>query len=212
MSERASTGSRLRSHLTILDFVTDHSSPLQEAIKKLIEERFDAVSTVSSADVTPPEPSPAKRQASTNGVSDDGDTDLSASPEPAKKKVKQSSPEEDADARLAAQLQAQENALRQSRTTRGGDKPRPTKKKKTQRKKSLSKAEIDDDSDVNASVDSTAKPKRPQKMFNLSEQLSDLCDGEPQVCGLYREIVVKLTSKVITISSRSQALETHQGQ
>ncbi|KAK2606425.1 hypothetical protein QQS21_003118 [Conoideocrella luteorostrata] len=149
----------------------------KDAIKRLIEARFDAVSGASPDEApTPfvPKPSPQKR---TNGVSDYDDTDPSASPEPAKKKTKRSSSSEDADARLAAQLQAQENSLARGRTTRGGG-DRATKKRKAPRKKSAKKVRDDDDSEVDASGDSGVKKRKAgggfQKPFNLSSQLSDL--------------------------------------
>ncbi|KAK5991767.1 Upstream activation factor subunit spp27 [Cladobotryum mycophilum] len=168
----------------------------KDAIKRLIEERFDAISALSGAegDVPPssvPEPSSNKRSAangSENGVADDH----SASPEPAKKKAKRSSSIEDSDARLAAQLQAQENSLARSRTTRGGgDKTRLAKKKKTPRKKSSKKGGDEDESEVDGSGDSGV-PKRKagggfQKPFILSPTLSELC-GETQ---LSRPQVVK---------------------
>ncbi|TWU70680.1 hypothetical protein ED733_000270 [Metarhizium rileyi] len=156
----------------------------KEAIKRLIEARFDAV---SGADADAPEPSPHKRS---NGVSGNDETDPSASPEPAKKKVKRSSPSEDADARLAAQLQAQENSLARGRTTRGGG-DRTVKKRKAPRKKSAKKVRDDDESDANGSGDSGVKKRKAgggfQKPFNLSTTLSDIC-GETQ---LSRPQVVK---------------------
>ena len=155
----------------------------QDAIKRLIEARFDAVSGADSITVPPPssarDTSPNKR-AVTNGTSDHGDSEPSTSPEPARKKVKRSSSAEDADARLAAQLQEQENNLVRARKTRGGgDKTRV--KKKAPRKKSAKRVRADDDSEVDASEESgAAPPKRKaaggfQKPFNLSETLSDLC-------------------------------------
>lgn len=155
----------------------------QEAIKKLIEQRFDLTSGVD----TPAQPevssdSPKKRSA-TNGASGHNHSDPSASPEPVKKKVKRSASVEDADARLAAQLQAQEDSIARGRTTRGAEKPRSTKKK-APRKKSAKKIAATDDSDVDGSGDA-APPKRKagggfQKPFNLSEPLAELC-GETQV-------------------------------
>ena len=160
----------------------------QDAIKRLIEARFDAVSGADSITVPPPssarDTSPNNR-AVTNGTSDPGDSEQSASPEPARKKVKRSSSAEDADARLAAQLQEQENNLVRARKTRGGgDKARV--KKKAPRKKSAKRVRADDDSDVDPSEDSVAAPPKRkaaggfQKPFNLSETLSELC-GETQV-------------------------------
>ncbi|ODA82487.1 hypothetical protein RJ55_00994 [Drechmeria coniospora] len=168
-------------------------SDQKDAIKNLIEARFDAVSG-AGADSVPassvPEPSPYKRPA-TNGVSENAETDPSASPEPVKKKIKRSSPLEDADARLAAQLQAQENSLARSRSTRGGgDRTRVAKKKKAPRKKSAKKVGGDDDSDLDGSPDSAPKRKAGggfQKPFILSATLAALC-GETQ---LSRPQVVK---------------------
>ncbi|KAF4584037.1 SWIB/MDM2 domain protein [Ophiocordyceps camponoti-floridani] len=170
-------------------------SDQKDAIKNLIEARFDAV---SGADATTVDPSPdvdadadgarSKRPA-TNGASE---TEPSASPEPAKKKTKRSASSEDADARLAAQLQAQENSLARARSTRGGgDRAKVTKKRKAPKKKSAKKVGDDDDSEVDGSGDSGV-PKRKagggfQKPFMLSPMLSDIC-GETQ---LSRPQVVK---------------------
>lgn len=155
----------------------------QDAIKKLIEARFDAVSGADSGPPPASDPSPHKRSA-TNGSYDHYDSDASITPEPAKKKAKRSSSVEDADARLAAQLQAQENSLARARTTRGADKPRGIKKKRAPKKKSATRIGEADDSDVDGSGDS-APPKRKagggfQKPFNLSSPLSELV-GETQV-------------------------------
>ncbi|GAB0136716.1 hypothetical protein EsDP_00005009 [Epichloe bromicola] len=164
----------------------------KDAIKRLIEARFDAVSGASPGETTTssvPDKSTHKRS---NGVSDydETDPDPSASPEPAKKKAKRSSSSEDADARLAAQLQAQENSLARGRTTRGGG-DRATKKRKAPRKKSAKKVRDDDDSEVDGSADSGVKKRKAgggfQKPFNLSSTLSELC-GETQ---LSRPQVVK---------------------
>ncbi|KAM3505396.1 hypothetical protein MY11210_007987 [Beauveria gryllotalpidicola] len=163
----------------------------QDAIKKLIEARFDAVSGADADDAQAspdPEPTTSKRSA-TNGTYNHYDSDASAGSEPAKKKAKRSSSVEDADAKLAAQLQAQENRLARGRTTRGGDKPSSGKKKRAPKKKSAKRVRDDDDSDVNGS---DAPPKRKagggfQKPFNLSDSLSVLC-GETQ---LSRPQVVK---------------------
>ncbi|KAL7788598.1 SWIB/MDM2 domain-containing protein [Trichoderma ceciliae] len=166
-------------------------SEQKDAIKRLIEERFDAVSGAELGDVPPSSmpDAPSNKRSATNGTSEYDDP--SASPEPAKKKTKRSSSAEDADARLAAQLQAQENRLARSRTTRGGgDKARLPKKKKAPRKKSAKKVGGDDDSEVDASGDSAPKRKAGggfQKPFTLSPTLSELC-GETQ---LSRPQVVK---------------------
>ncbi|KAM0258000.1 hypothetical protein ACHAQJ_004043 [Trichoderma viride] len=162
-----------------------------DAIKRLIEERFDAVSGAEQGDAPPSSmpDAPSNKRSVANGISEPDDS--SASPEPAKKKAKRSSSTEDADARLAAQLQAQENRLARSRTTRGGgDKARLAKKKKAPRKKSAKKVGGDDDSEVDASGDSAKKRKAGggfQKPFMLSPTLSELC-GETQ---LSRPQVVK---------------------
>ncbi|KAH7150214.1 SWIB/MDM2 domain-containing protein [Dactylonectria estremocensis] len=163
-------------------------SEQKEAIKKLIEGRFDAASGASA-----PDPVPIKRSAS-HATSDAGESDPDASPEPARKKTKRSSSVEDADARLAAQLQAQENSLARSRKTRGGgDKakaPRKQKAKAAPRKKSAKKVGADDDSDVE-SGDGVVKKRKAgggfMKPFNLSPALSELV-GETQ---LSRPQVVK---------------------
>ncbi|KAH7134038.1 SWIB/MDM2 domain-containing protein [Dactylonectria macrodidyma] len=163
-------------------------SEQKEAIKKLIEGRFDAASGASV-----PDPVPTKRSAS-HATSDAGESDPDASPEPARKKTKRSSSVEDADARLAAQLQAQENSLARSRKTRGGgDKakgPRKQKAKAAPRKKSAKKVGADDDSDVE-SGDGVVKKRKAgggfMKPFNLSPALSELV-GETQ---LSRPQVVK---------------------
>ncbi|CAP64885.1 uncharacterized protein PODANS_5_4270 [Podospora anserina S mat+] len=163
-------------------------SDQKEAIKKLIEARFDAVSA-NNADATPPE---------TNGYSpedggEDGgeDGEIQVSLQPAKKKVKRESSSEDADRRLAAELQAQENALSRARVTRGAGttKPKAKPKAKAAKNKSAKRVRSDDDSEVE---DGEEKPKRKagggfQKPFNLSEALADVC-GEPQ---LSRPQVVK---------------------
>ncbi|OAQ59370.1 SWIB/MDM2 domain-containing protein [Pochonia chlamydosporia 170] len=166
-------------------------SEQKDAIKRLIEARFDAVSGADSAAADVPAPSiPEPSSKRPNGVSDYDETDPSASPEPAKKKTKRSSSSEDADARLAAQLQAQENSLARGRTTRGGG-DRTVKKRKAPRKKSAKKVRDDDDSDVNGSADSGVKKRKAvggfQKPFNLSSTLSEIC-GETQ---LSRPQVVK---------------------
>ncbi len=152
---------------------------MQNAIKQLIEARFDAVSG-ANGEPSDPEPTNHKRPA-TNGTSDVGSPNPSASPEPARKKAKRSSSVEDADAKLAAQLQAQENRLARGRSTRGGNDKKMIKKK-APRKKSAKKISANEDSDVDSGE---AAPKRKagggfQKPFLLSPALSELC-GETQV-------------------------------
>ncbi|KAI0385652.1 hypothetical protein F5Y04DRAFT_268496 [Hypomontagnella monticulosa] len=185
-------------------------SEQKNAIKALIEERFDAISSAapppSSAipqpDSTSPQTSP-KRQA--NGYEDNGPDagedaeedangdEIKVSVQPPKKKQRKEKSEdtEDADAKLAAILQAQEN--QRTRATRGGGKPKaPVKKKKaTPRKKSDKKVGAEDDSDVAGSEESSNRPRKAgggfQKPFNLSYPLAELC-GETQ---LSRPQVVK---------------------
>ncbi|KAJ4244383.1 hypothetical protein ACHAPJ_011238 [Fusarium lateritium] len=158
-------------------------SDQKNAIKRLIEARFDAVSGADNG-ITPPTTVDA------NGASDVGETEQSATPEPSRKKVKRSSSAEDADARLAAQLQAQENSLARGRKTRGGG-DKPTKKKAAPRKKSAKKVKADDDSDLETADGEVGKKRKAgggfQKPFNLSETLSELV-GETQ---LSRPQVVK---------------------
>ncbi|CAM1512007.1 Fc.00g095200.m01.CDS01 [Cosmosporella sp. VM-42] len=165
-------------------------SAQKDAIKKLIEARFDALAGSDAVATPSSDPSRNKRAA----TSDAGDTDdPSESPEPVRKKTKRSSSVEDADARLAAQLQAQENSLARSRTTRGkGDKAKPGRKQKKSapRKKSAKKVGADDDSDVDTNGDPPPKRKAGggfQKPFVLSDTLSVIC-GETQ---LSRPQVVK---------------------
>jgi chromatin remodeling complex protein RSC6 len=179
---------------------------LQDAIKKLIEARFDAISSNDSPPSVPialppssmPEPSAdavkpsPKRQA--NGHSEDTDDDdadgeieVTTISLPAKKKQKRGPAGEDDDAKLAAELQAQENRMARSRTTRGGTGGTgkvTKKKKKTPRKKSDKKVKGEDDSEVEDTEDSAA-PKRKagggfQKPFNLSYALAEVV-GTTQV-------------------------------
>ncbi|KAG5982508.1 hypothetical protein E4U55_001816 [Claviceps digitariae] len=167
-------------------------SDQKDAIKELIEARFDAVSGASPDDITTSSVPKTDVRKRVNGVVDhDGtDPDPSASPEPVKKKAKRLSPSEDADARLAARLQAQENSLARGRTTRArGD--GATKKRKAPRKKSAKKVRHDDDSELDGSADAGGKKRKAgggfQKPFNLSSTLSVIC-GETQ---LSRPQVVK---------------------
>lgn len=156
--------------------LSDH----KHAIKDLIEQRFDAMSSNDQPDPSP-DASP-KREA--NGYDDDADGDeikVSFAPPKKKQRKEKSEDTEDADAKLAAMLQAEENS--RSRATRGGGaKSKPVKKKAAPRKKSAKKVGPDDDSDVDGS---DAPPKRKagggfQKPFNLSEPLAELC-GETRL-------------------------------
>ncbi|KAI1761924.1 hypothetical protein GGR53DRAFT_522048 [Hypoxylon sp. FL1150] len=177
----------------------------KNAIKALIEERFDAISSAappSSAipqpESPPPQSSPKRQANGHDEHSPDADDDtnggeikVSVAPPRKKQRKEKSEDTEDADAKLAALLQAQEN--QRPRATRGGGKPKaPAKKKKAApKKKSEKKVGPDDDSDVAASEESGTKPRKAgggfQKPFTLSYPLAELC-GEPQ---LSRPQVVK---------------------
>ncbi|KAI8628071.1 DEK C terminal domain-containing protein [Xylariaceae sp. FL1651] len=175
----------------------------KDAIKALIEERFDAISSV------PPPPSAVAHaesnapQSPPNGhlngheetVKDESDVNgdeikVSTQPPKIKQRKEKSADTEDADARLAALLQAEEN--QRTRTTRGGGaKAAPKKKKPAPKKKSEKRIRPEDDSDVDASDGSSPKKRKAgggfQKPFNLSYPLAELC-GESQ---LSRPQVVK---------------------
>lgn len=176
----------------------------QSAIKTLIEQRFDAISTAPAESSAPslPHAQPASASSSpkrhANGyvkdeVDDDADADvdgdeIQVSTQPPKKKQRKSEDTEDADAKLAAMLQAQENQLGGGRATRGGSKSKskPAKKKKaTPRKKSANKVRPEDDSDLSGSEGSGVKTRKAgggfQKLMNLSAPLAEVCGGEPKV-------------------------------
>ncbi|KAK3376877.1 hypothetical protein B0T24DRAFT_677737 [Lasiosphaeria ovina] len=189
-------------------------SDQKNAIKSLIEERFDAI----SADATQAIPTPPSGaavdlspQPETNGhspdvkpegdedadVADDDDGEIEVSLPPAKKKQKRESSSEDADARLAAELQAQENRRSRGPLTRGAGATKVTKKVKAKpkakatKKKSEKRVRSDnDDSDVDSEAEGKQKRKAGggfQKPFNLSYPLAEIC-GESQ---LSRPQVVK---------------------
>ncbi|KAF3055707.1 SWIB-domain-containing protein [Daldinia loculata] len=180
-------------------------SDQKNAIKALIEERFDAISSgapppssaIPQPELTSPRPSPLEQANGYEENSQDADDtngdEIKVSVQPPRKKQRKEKSEdtEDADAKLAAMLQAQEN--QRTRATRGGGKPKaPAKKKKaTPRKKSEKKVGPDDDSDVAGSEESSSRPRKAgggfQKPFNLSYPLAELC-GESQ---LSRPQVVK---------------------
>ncbi|KAK4445060.1 upstream activation factor subunit spp27 [Podospora aff. communis PSN243] len=180
-------------------------SDQKDAIKSLIEARFDAVSSKATQAIpTPPSGTAGdvSPKLETNGGSPSDEADAGADGEievslqPAKKKQKRESSSEDADARLAAELQAQENRLSRGPRTRGGAtgkaaKPAKAKAKKP-KKKSEKRARSDDESDAGGDSDASGKPKRKagggfQKPFNLSYPLQEVC-GEAQ---LSRPQVVK---------------------
>ncbi|PSR74517.1 SWIB/MDM2 domain protein [Coniella lustricola] len=177
-------------------------SAQKDAIKVLIEERFDAI-----ADTLPSPPPQSNGNDSgpdgTNGVKHETDSkdsavvdaeledevsqEIKVSTVPSKKRS--SSMVEDEDARLARELQAQENQLARGRQTRGGHGTPKAKPKAKPKKKSSTKVKAGDDSDVDTE-DSNAPKKRKagggfQKEFNLSFALADLVGAErmsrPQV-------------------------------
>ncbi|KAK1852168.1 swib mdm2 domain protein [Colletotrichum chrysophilum] len=161
-------------------------SAQKDAIKALIEERFDAISGSPDGNDQSASP-PHKREA--NGYDDDevdGDGEIQVSVSPVRKKQKREDSSEDADAKLAAELQAQENRMARGRTTRGGNgatnKSNTKKKRTAPKKKSATKVRDGDDSDIEGGE----APKRKagggfQKPFNLSSPLAELV-GEQQVC------------------------------
>ncbi|KAI0391108.1 DEK C terminal domain-containing protein, partial [Xylariaceae sp. FL0594] len=165
------------------------------AIKTLIEQRFDAISSGTAPDASAEDA--AEENSVLSGVDhaiqgdhEDGN-EVEASPEPPKKKQRkeQGKSTEDADAKLAAMLQAEEN--QRTRTTRGGGKATTKKKKPAPKKKSEKRVRPEDDSDVEGSDGVTPKKRKAgggfQKPFNLSYPLAEIC-GEPQ---LSRPQVVK---------------------
>lgn len=146
----------------------------QNAIKTLIEERFDRFTGPSTDDASDEpvksEPSPDAHEEDANGYEEEA---------PARKKQKREVSTEDEDAKLAAELQAQENNLARTRATRGGN--TATKKRKAPRKKSAKK--VQDDSGAEGSDGEAPKRKAGggfQKPFTLSYPLAQLV-GEPQV-------------------------------
>ncbi|KAI1261836.1 hypothetical protein F5Y18DRAFT_430862 [Xylariaceae sp. FL1019] len=167
------------------------------AIKALIEERFDAISSVSA----PTETDDAHNTTNGNAhghdealrdESDANGDEIKVSTLPRKKvsRTERSVDTEDADAKLAALLQAEEN--QRTRTTRGGGaKPAAKKKKPAAKKKSEKRGRAEDHSDVEGSEASSPKKRKAgggfQKPFNLSYPLAELC-GESQ---LSRPQVVK---------------------
>ncbi|KAK3303078.1 SWIB/MDM2 domain-containing protein [Chaetomium strumarium] len=179
------------------DVVNRDLSDQKNAIKTLIEARFDAISNGAAQELPTPTSGAAAESSPANGrsASDDAD-DTGADGEiqvslPTRKKQKRESSSEDADARLAAELQAQENRLSRGRVTRGAGSAKPKAKPKITKKKSSKRVRSDDES--NAEDSGTGdKPKRKagggfQKPFNLSYPLQELT-GETQ---LSRPQVVK---------------------
>ncbi|KAK7733682.1 hypothetical protein SLS53_008149 [Cytospora paraplurivora] len=177
-------------------------SDQKNAIKVLIEERFDAISESQAAPEAMPTPPHKHDDEDTkdglhngvNHVDEDGDVDaeedasageIQVSTAPSKKRT--SSVVEDEDARLARELQAQENRLARGRQTRGGNST-PKAKPKT-KKKSSAKVKTGDDSDVDTEDSGTAKKRKAgggfRKEFNLSFALQEVVGAErlsrPQV-------------------------------
>ncbi|KAI3392693.1 hypothetical protein diail_5293 [Diaporthe ilicicola] len=175
-------------------------SDQKNAIKTLIEQRFDAI----AEDPTPPEsmPTPPHKYedgVTSNGLSngikqEHGDTDADAMDDAsggeiqvstAPRKKRTSSMVEDEDARLARELQAQENLLSRGRQTRRGN-DRPKTKSKPKKKSSV---KVKDDSDVDTEDSGTTKKRKAgggfQKEFNLSYPLQEIVGAErlsrPQV-------------------------------
>lgn len=179
-------------------------SDQKNAIKVLIEQRFDAISEAQAAPEAMPTP-PHKHddednknglQNGTTHMDEDADADADADEDAsageiqvstAPSKKRSSSMVEDEDARLARELQAQENRLARGRQTRGGNST-PKAKPKT-KKKSSSKVKTGDDSDVDTEDSGTAKKRKAgggfQKEFNLSFPLQEVVGAErlsrPQV-------------------------------
>jgi len=177
-------------------------SDQKNAIKSLIEARFDAISSdAAQAIPTPPsgtaveenDPSPepsrttSSDDADLNGDAADGEINVSTSPPAKKKQKRESVSDEDADAKLAAELQAQENRLSRARgpQTRGGGaaaakKGKPKAKAKPAKKKSEKRVRGSDESDVEGDSDAGGEKKRKagggfSKPFNLSYPLAELC-------------------------------------
>ncbi|KAJ4394817.1 hypothetical protein N0V93_004037 [Gnomoniopsis smithogilvyi] len=177
-------------------------SDQKDAIKGLIEQRFDAINDIPGTEAMPTPPHQphvydSTHKHSTNGVKheeededeaeDDVSNEINVSTAPSKKRS--SSMVESEDARLARELQAQENQLARGRQTRGGHskpKAKPAKKKK---QKSSAKIKAGDDSDLDTEDSGTPKKRKAgggfMKEFNLSYALQELVGEErlsrPQV-------------------------------
>lgn len=171
----------------------------QDAIKGLIEQRFDAINDVQGTEAMPTPPHQphvydSAHKHAVNGVKheeedeDDAEDDVSneikVSTAPSKKRS--SSMVESEDARLARELQAQENQLARGRQTRGGHskpKAKPAKKKK---QKSSAKIKAGDDSDLDTEDSGTPKKRKAgggfMKEFNLSYALQELVGEERVRC------------------------------
>lgn len=172
---------------------------LQDAIKILIEQRFDAINDVTSTEAMPTPPHhgfDSDHKHGTHGVKqEDGDSDdkddvsneIKVSTAPSKKRS--SSMVEDEDARLARELQAQENQMARGRQTRGGSgKPKARAKAVKKTKKSSAKVKAGDDSGVDTDGSGTPKKRKAgggfMKEFNLSDELQQLV-GAARVCAFH---------------------------
>ncbi|RWA08527.1 hypothetical protein EKO27_g6584 [Xylaria grammica] len=143
----------------------------RNAIKALIEQRFDAISATAAPASTvvpdvnaPPSPPNGYTNGHDHAVKEELDVnggEIKVSTQPPKKKPRkeQSTDTEDADAKLAALLQAEEN--QRTRTTRGGGaKAAPKKKKPAPKKKSDKRIRPEDDSDVDGSEEPSPKKRK----------------------------------------------------
>lgn len=205
----------------------------QDAIKVLIEQRFDAINDVQGTEAMPTPPHQphvydSAHKHATNGVKheeededevdDDISNEINVSTAPSKKRS--SSMVESEDARLARELQAQENQLARGRQTRGGHskpKAKPAKKKK---QKSSAKIKAGDDSDLDTEDSGTPKKRKAgggfMKEFNLSYALQELVGEErvshfksvSRVCSS----TVANSSLVVPTSSGQKIVGAHQGQ
>lgn len=192
----------------------------QDAIKTLIEQRFDAVSADQPAESMPTPPH-YSNGASTNGVKHDHDADEKVSGEiqvsTSASKKRTSSMVEDEDARLARELQAQENQLARGRQTRGGHSAPKPKSKSKPKKKSSAKVKSGDDSDLDTEDSGTTKKRKAgggfQKEFALSSSLASLTGAEK--VGFAHAWIASNNSDcvrlVIPTPGCQEALGTHQG-
>lgn len=213
---------------------------MQAAIKGLILERFDIFNarqqelqsnTEQAATPAPatnghhapsperptPVKSPAKREATSETVSDVIDESLP------KKKRKELSV--DADAALAARLQAEED--KRARPTRGGGgKKAAPVKKRTPKKKTAVRVRGSDESDLDDSL-TEKKPKNTgfnvsfssvivrhilislQKPMNLSAALSELLQGETAVSGADIVVYICLICIAVSAAMRQTYLAAH---